>query len=286
MEKLKQMIYLNIDDRRAVIAFLSIGYLMLLSPVFFKNFDNHEVKGEWVSDLKHTLDTIIDEQKDSLKLFLFDPNSIELDSMLMMGLPAKVCYTIDKYRKSGGTFYKAKDLLKIYGLDSTLYNEMAPFIKIPSKQPQLKRVKKFNSAKANKPSKAIKININEATMEEWKKLYGIGPAISKRIVNFRSKLGGFVSVDQVGETYGLADSTFINIKKQLFIDEGFLPQKIEINLLDIAGLAAHPYIQWKEAKAIFYYRMNHGPYENIMDLKKVKLISKEEVLKLEPYLSF
>ena len=171
-------------------------------------------------------------------------------------------------------------------MDSTLYNQLAPFIKISAKKIPFKPTKKFKDAKYKKPLKALQININKATAEEWRKLYGIGPAISKRIVNFRSKLGGFVSVDQVGETYGLADSTFVSLKKQLFIDSEFVPQKMNINLLDIAGLAAHPYIQWKEAKAIFYYRMNHGSFENILDLKKVKLISKEEAQRLEPYLVF
>ena len=160
MEKLKQMFYLHVDDRRAVIAFLSIAYLMLLSPAIFKSFDNQGGNEKWINDLKYSLDTLFIEQKDSLKLFSFDPNSIDLDSLLVMGIPSKVCYTLDKYRKSGGRFYKPQDLLKIYGMDSTLYNQLAPFIKISAKKIPFKPTKKFKDAKYNKPLKALQININ------------------------------------------------------------------------------------------------------------------------------
>ena len=42
-----------------------------------------------------------------------------------------------------------------------------------------------------------------STVEDWQKLRGVGPSFSKRIVKFRDRLGGFYSIEQVGETYGL-----------------------------------------------------------------------------------
>ena len=62
------------------------------------------------------------------------------------------------------------------------------------------------------------LNVNTATEEEWKALPGIGDVLSKRIVKFRTKLKGFISVQQVGQTYGLADSVFQKILPYLRLE--------------------------------------------------------------------
>ena len=56
------------------------------------------------------------------------------------------------------------------------------------------------------------VNINTADTSAFIALPGIGNKLALRIVNFRDKLGGFYSIDQIGETYGLPDSVFRKIK--------------------------------------------------------------------------
>ena len=64
-----------------------------------------------------------------------------------------------------------------------------------------------------------KTNINTATAEDWKAFPGIGDVIANRIVKFRTSMGGFKSVDQVGKTYGLSDSVFQLIKPYLYVKD-------------------------------------------------------------------
>ena len=113
---------------------------------------------------------------------------------------------------------------------------------------------------------------------------GIGPVLSKRIVSFRQKLGGFYSVDQVAETYNLPDSTFEKIKKYLLPGSKAI-KKININSATIEELKAHPYINYSVANAIFQYRQQHGKFNSIDDLKKIVSIDDQLLQKIAPYLS-
>ena len=47
------------------------------------------------------------------------------------------------------------------------------------------------------------IDINTATEEELIELKGIGETLAKRIVKYRDKIGGFYSVEQLNEVYGI-----------------------------------------------------------------------------------
>jgi DNA uptake protein ComE-like DNA-binding protein len=73
--------------------------------------------------------------------------------------------------------------------------------------------------KENRVFRCKTIDINEADSAQWESLYGIGPYLAKRIITFRESLCGFVSVEQVKETYGLRDSVFQSIKTCLTIEK-------------------------------------------------------------------
>ena len=122
------------------------------------------------------------------------------------------------------------------------------------------------------------------TLGQNTKLYGIGKVFSKRIVKFRDKLGGFYDINQIAETYGLPDSTFQEIKPQLILSTDFSP--LHINLLTEDQLAAHPYINWKQAKTLINYRFHHGAYKNVEDIKASMAFKDSTLVKVKPYLSF
>lgn len=75
--------------------------------------------------------------------------------------------------------------------------------------------------------KPLMVTINDADTSAFIALPGIGSKLSARIVAFRDKLGGFYSVEQIGETWGLADSTFQKIKGRLQVSGEV--RKINVN---------------------------------------------------------
>ena len=112
---------------------------------------------------------------------------------------------------------------------------------------------------------------------------GIGSKLAARIVNYRSKLGGFYSINQLGETYGLPDSTFQFLKNRLTVSNTALT-KIPLNTAT-AQQIKHPYLSWNIANAIVAYRNQHGAFTAVSDIKKILSIDEATYQKIEPYLS-
>ena len=158
-----------------------------------------------------------------VSLFFFNPNTLDEDGWKRLGVAEKTINTIRRYISKGGHFKRPEDIRKIYGLQKEQADALVPYVQIEQPLP-LSDTKPLTPEKetpvaARKTLLQIQpLNINTATEEEWKALPGIGDVLSKRIVKFRTKLKGFVSVQQVGQTYGLADSVFQKILPYLRLE--------------------------------------------------------------------
>lgn len=222
------------------------------------------------------------------ELFYFDPNTISASDWKKLGLRDKTIATIQNYLNKGGHFYKPEDLQKIFGLHKDEYERLLPYVKIESKtfisNEQFAKPKEETRPTKTYDTKYPVIDINTADTSAFISLPGIGSKLAVRIINFRDKLGGFYAIDQIGETYGLTDSTFQKIKQYLKL-ENVLLKKININTATIDELKAHPYIKFNLANPIVAYRTEHGPFSKIEDIKKVMTMTDEIYKKIAPYLT-
>ncbi len=225
------------------------------------------------------------------ELFNFDPNTLSTEGWKRLGLRDKTISTIQNYLSKGGKFRIAEDLSRIYGLFPNEYERIAPYITIQSiENPSaIKKYEEFNKYPENQNSKTNSsdysiIDINTADASEFMSLPGIGPTFSTRIINFREKLGGFYSIQQIGETFGFPDSTFQKIKKYLKLENTAI-RKININTATIDELKAHPYIRYQLANPIIAYRNQHGNFISLENLKKIMTITEELYIKISPYLT-
>jgi competence protein ComEA len=216
------------------------------------------------------------------RLFSFDPNISSKEELIELGFDNALSNRVINYRTKGGKFVVKKDLTKIYGLDSILYKRVYSFIDLPEKIEKENVVKNFER-KEN--SVSVKFDLNSADTSQLIKIYGIGSKLSQRIVVYRSKLGGFVSPEQLKEVYGLDSGVIHELFKKSFIDGNFKPRLININTATEKELGDHPYIKFKLAKAITTYRFQHGAYREVEELKKVALIDDAKFQKIKPYLS-
>lgn len=129
----------------------------------------------------------------------------------------------------------------------------------------------------------IVIELNSADSIQLVKIDGVWPALAGRIIKRRNYLGGYITVEQLKEVYGLNDEVFMKISPQIIIDPTNI-SKININKATIEDLKSHPYIDYKVANSIYMIRQNHGFYKNIEDIKKSDLINDELFSKIAPYL--
>lgn len=142
-----------------------------------------------------------------------------------------------------------------------------------------------NKATIQKPVVKKMVDLNTADSIDLIKLPGIGPVLSARIVKYREKLGGFHSVAQLKEIYGMPDSTYQKISTQLELPDPIV-KKIAINQADEKTIAMHPYVEWKEAKMIVRYREANGHFNSSEQLAACWGLEKKKLEKLLPYLSF
>lgn len=216
------------------------------------------------------------------ELFRFDPNSLDADGWKRLGLSEKTTKTILNYTSKGGRFRTADDLKKIWGIPEGFFERVKVYIEIRDEAKVKVEIERKEFSKPERIS--LLININDADTTAWINLPGIGSKLASRIISFRNKLGGFYSIEQLKETFGLQDSVFQKIKPFLQISGDV--KKININTATKEDLKTHPYIKWNIANAIVEYRNQHGSFQSMNDLKKVSLVTEEVVGKLQAYLEF
>ncbi len=218
------------------------------------------------------------------ELFYFDPNKASVNDWQRLGVRDKTITTIQNYLSKGGHFYKPEDIGKIWGLHPDEVKGLLPYIRIATSENDHieKDYKRKNLDKA-KSSLSV-IDINNADSTAYIALPGIGSKLAQRILNFRDKLGGFNKIEQVAETFGLADSTFQKIKTRLVISNATIKQ-FNINTATIDEMKSHPYIRYAIANAIVQYRTQHGNFAAVADIKKIMLVTEEVYVKLEAYLT-
>ena len=213
--------------------------------------------------------------------FTFDPNTIDENGWHKLGLPDKTIKTILNYRSKGGKFKTAGDIRKIWGLKKEDADILVPYITIASATVNNKYPTNYNKNFA-KATPTI-IDINTETVEEFKQLPAVGN-IAYKIIKFREKLGGFISINQIKETYNLTDSVYTAMLPYLSY-KPFTLAKININTASDFELGGHPYISKDVAKAIVIYRTQHGNYAKVEDIKKIVFIKQDVLNKIAPYLT-
>ena len=272
-------------ERRGIIIILLINGLLLAAPGWYRHFVKQQEmisiekdSSAWdkenarePSEKENQETEFSNHEKVHRILFNFNPNSLDKDGWKRLGLSDKTISTIIHYREKGGIFHQPEDLYKIWGMPQKKAAELMPYIIIPEQKKQMHTKEMVDEQTVDflnhKPLKQ-KVNINMADSAAFEQLPGIGPVLSKRIVAYRKKLGGFVSIEQLKEVWGLQDSIFQKIKAEL-ISEPEKNQKRDINKCDFDELKSHPYIGYQLAKLIINYRKQHGNFSSLEEIQTI-----------------
>lgn len=147
------------------------------------------------------------------------------------------------------------------------------------KKEEKKEIKKY--PKQEKFNAGIIIDVNTADTSILKKIPGIGSVISRNIVNYRNRLGGFYNTAQLLEVQ-YVDSTLMKwfeVKSDVF-------RKIKINKAGIDELRSHPYMDFYKAKAIIDFRRKRGSIDGMSQISMFEEFSEQDIDKLSHYFSF
>lgn len=183
--------------------------------------------------------------------------------------------------------HKIRESKKRFVRDSS-YNSRAVKSHVSEKR-EKRKVGTFHETAGYKPlyikqekfSEGTLVDLNIADTTVLKKIPGIGSVISRNIVHYRERLGGFYDISQLLEVR-YVDSTLL---KWFKLESGIF-RKLKVNYDNIDVLKSHPYMNYYKAKAIIEYRNRRGNLKNISQLSFLKEFNSKDIEKLKKYLDF
>lgn len=168
--------------------------------------------------------------------------------------------------------------------NNPLSSESAPEKKETGRPPVTeKRV--FTYPKTSKYITGTVIELNGADTASLKMIPGIGSVFALRIVKYRNLLRGYASVSQLKDVYGIDSSRYVALIPWFRVDTRYI-RKLYVNRLPADSLRRHPYINWKQARVIERLRIQKGRLAGWEELVLLEEFSREDKIRLLPYLSF
>lgn len=163
--------------------------------------------------------------------FRFNPNVVSVNDLRRLGFSLKQAESIDNYRKKGGRFRRKEDFAKSYVVADSVYRRLEKYIDIPL------------------------LDINRADSAEFDALPGIGRYFAAKMVEYRSRLGGYSCKEQLMEIYHLDNEKYSRFSDLITVGES---RPFRLWTMPADSLKLHPYIRnWKTANAIVLYRDNN-----------------------------
>lgn len=138
---------------------------------------------------------------------------------------------------------------------------------------------------SSKYPEGTKVALNTADTTELKKIPGIGSTFAKRIVKFRNLLGGFYTVEQLREVYGMDEERYQSLSGWFTTDINAV-KLLHVNILPEDSLRKHPYISYKQAKVLAHLRKQQGQLSGWENLQLLEEFTDADKKRLASYLSF
>ena len=280
------------EQRTGVFVLFSV-IIVLQLVYFFVDFSSFSKdspeKEKWLS-LQSQIDSLKQEKLDYVpKIYPFNPNFITDYKGYKLGMSVSEIDRLLAFRKENKYVNSPKEFQAVTKVSDSLLNAISPYFKFPdwvTNKKEFKDYKKYPNTVFAKKEKIVIIDINQASQEDLIKIYGIGEAISLRILKFKESLGGFVSMEQMKDVWGLSPEVIDNLNSHFKVS--VLPnfKKIDINNASIKDLSEFPYFKYPISKNIVTYRSMNGDIKNIEDLTKIKGMSIDKANIIALYLDF
>ena len=299
LKQIKSYLEISNFERRGLFALLFV-FILVASYYYLVSYYGEaapQVDHQKIANFQAQIDKSISDSKSFDKIYSegkyvrervnflpFNPNTDGFKELLKKGVPYDAVKNIVNYRKKGGVYNKKDDLKKLYGIDEELYAKLAPYIQLPdSFVYEGKQKWKGNNDYESVPREVVQVDINTSTPEELQTVSGIGEFYAKTIIERRTELGGFYSNVQLDEVYGLSPETIATIIPQLVFDSTSV-KLLAINTLEYEDLAKHPYLSYKEARAVVNYIDQHGGFTEAKQLEELHIFQGKNISRLLPYL--
>ena len=248
--------------------------------------DSSKGKAKWLAN-QSAIDSLKLQSKNyKPTIYPFNPNFITDFKGYKLGMSVAEIDRLLAYRKQNKFVNSATEFQAVTKVSDSLLKVISPYFKFPH---WVENKKEYTSAYTKteypKAEKIVVLDINEATKEELMKVYGIGDKISDRILEQKSKFGGFASMEQMKDVWGLSPEVVEKLNQNFEVKSTSKIKKISINNASVKELAQFPFFRYALAKEIVIYRSMHGDIKT-EDLAKIKGFPVDKIKIIALYLEF
>jgi DNA uptake protein ComE-like DNA-binding protein len=219
-------------------------------------------------------------------IYPFNPNFITDFKGYKLGMSVAEIDRLLAYRKQNKFVNSAAEFQAVTKVSDSLLNAISPYFKFPD---WVNNKKEYTTSTAkpafNKPEKIVVVDINQVTKADLMKVYGIGDKISDRILDYKNKLGAFVSMEQLDDVWGLSPEVIAKLNQNFEVKSTAGIQKININNASIKELSQFPFFKYALAKEIVVFRSMNGDIKT-EDLSKIKGFPVDKIKIIALYLEF
>ena len=263
------------ESQRGALLILLMGIVFLFAIRF-----SFKIEEDTALDLNETqlyqrkLDSIRANQVVSVQPKpTYNPNYLSDYNAYRLGIPVKAFDRLQHYRAAGNYVNSLSEFQLQSGISDSLLKRLAPALRFPNFRSQTK-----------KKATIVKQDLNAVDATALEIVSGIGPTLSKRIVNYRTYLSGFSIPDQCYEVYGLDSTVVARLFERFEIQSSPKIERLNIETASLNQLAKLPYLTREDARKIIAYRTkNKGISPLLLSEVFVDFPNKIERIKLYLY---
>ncbi len=226
-------------------------------------------------------------QENVPKIYPFNPNYITDYKGYTLGMTAKEIDRLHAYRAKNKWVNSKTEFQQVTHISDSLLAQIAPYFKFPdwvtNPKPKSNSFSNIYSNSNTVKTYAQKTDLNLASVEQLKKVYGVGEKLSERIINERNKYkGGFASDIELTEVWGLSQDVITRITNQFTVKTPRKIKTLNLNTASQDALVTIKYIDYEIANHIIEERTLKDGFKTLEDLTKVEdfPINKFEIIKL------
>jgi len=288
LKNLKSHFKFNKQERSGIFYLLLVIFSLQLVYMLISNEFFYTSEASFVLDTKFQklLDSVKQQSimEESPKMYPFNPNFVSDYKGYALGMSNEEIDRLHLFRSENRWISSANEFQRVTLISDSLLQIIAPFFKFPAWTNQSKNEKKESQDKLAAAKVELK-DLNSATTEELKVIYGIGDKLSTRIIKFRNRLGGFMANEQLYDVYGLEEEVVLRILKEFRVKQQPAIEKININTATRREMEKLIYINQNLAIQIVTYRDSVGIIRSFNELTKIEDFPAKKIDRIKLYLS-
>lgn len=284
--------YYTQSQKRGFIALLIVFFAVQLLLYWYDHQPRNRGREVSLVEGRHR----IQKEMDSLRLlqtakkdtiYPFNPNYLTDYKGYILELTLEELDRLFAYRTANHYVNSSQEFQEVTGVSDAWIAKYSPYFVFGNRRKYISTTNNVRelAGKPKEKAKSIVVqDINRATIETLQEIYGIGPALSKRIIDDRTKWGGYVHIDQVKFVYGLSEQVIASLLQQYAVLSSPPITPIDLNNATVNDLKNIPYLNYYLAREIIKYRSLHGDFVNKEQLKEIEKIPLDKIHIISLYL--